>query len=98
MERRHGRQPAQVGESRRPPFCQGSGPGHAPASPTNGDTYIVAAAATGAWAGKDGQVTMPITTSSILPRRQVPEIATGPVVAVGVDLNLNRSNYVQNNY
>lgn len=27
---------------------------------------------------------MPITTSSILPRRQVPEIATGPVVAVGV--------------
>lgn len=27
-----------------------------PASPTNGDTYIVAAAATGAWAGKDGQV------------------------------------------
>lgn len=27
---------------------------------------------------------MPITPSSILPRRQVPEIATGPVVAVGV--------------
>ncbi len=27
---------------------------------------------------------MPITPSSILPLRQVPEIATGPVVAVGV--------------
>lgn len=27
---------------------------------------------------------MPITPSSILPKRQVPEIATGPVVAVGV--------------
>ena len=27
---------------------------------------------------------MPITPSSILPRRQVPEIATGPVVAVGI--------------
>ena len=27
---------------------------------------------------------MPITPSSIIPRRQVPEIATGPVVAVGV--------------
>lgn len=27
---------------------------------------------------------MPITPSSILPRRLVPEIATGPVVAVGV--------------
>ena len=27
---------------------------------------------------------MPLTPSSILPRRQVPEIATGPVVAVGV--------------
>jgi len=27
---------------------------------------------------------MPITPSSILPRRAVPEIATGPVVAVGV--------------
>ena len=27
---------------------------------------------------------MPITPSSILPRRPVPEIATGPVVAVGV--------------
>jgi len=27
---------------------------------------------------------MPITPSSILPRRSVPEIATGPVVAVGV--------------
>lgn len=27
---------------------------------------------------------MPITPSSILPRRQVPEVATGPVVAVGV--------------
>lgn len=27
---------------------------------------------------------MPITPSDILPRRQVPEIATGPVVAVGV--------------
>ena len=27
-----------------------------PASPSNGDTYIVAAAATGAWAGKDGAV------------------------------------------
>ena len=27
---------------------------------------------------------MSITPSSILPRRQVPEIATGPVVAVGV--------------
>lgn len=27
-----------------------------PASPATGDTYIVAAAATGAWAGKDGQV------------------------------------------
>jgi hypothetical protein len=26
---------------------------------------------------------MPITPSDILPRRQVPEIATGPVVAVG---------------
>lgn len=28
----------------------------APASPTTGDTYIVAASATGAWAGRDGQV------------------------------------------
>lgn len=27
-----------------------------PASPAAGDTYIVAASATGAWAGKDGQV------------------------------------------
>lgn len=27
---------------------------------------------------------MPITPSDILPRRQVPEIATGPVVSVGV--------------
>ncbi|MGE4442131.1 MAG: hypothetical protein AB7D27_11685 [Desulfomicrobium sp.] len=27
---------------------------------------------------------MPITPSDILPRRPVPEIATGPVVAVGV--------------
>ncbi|KAF5043644.1 hypothetical protein DSECCO2_500100 [anaerobic digester metagenome] len=27
---------------------------------------------------------MPVTPSSILPRRAVPEIATGPVVAVGV--------------
>lgn len=27
-----------------------------PASPAAGDTYIVAAAATGAWAGKDGQI------------------------------------------
>lgn len=27
---------------------------------------------------------MPITPSSILPKRQVPEVATGPVVAVGV--------------
>ena len=27
-----------------------------PASPAAGDTYIVAATATGAWAGKDGQV------------------------------------------
>jgi len=27
---------------------------------------------------------MPITPSDILPRRQIPEIATGPVVAVGV--------------
>lgn len=27
---------------------------------------------------------MPITAADILPRRQVPEIATGPVVAVGV--------------
>lgn len=27
-----------------------------PVSPATGDTYIVAAAATGAWAGKDGQV------------------------------------------
>lgn len=27
---------------------------------------------------------MPISPSSILPRRQVPEIATGPVTAVGV--------------
>jgi len=27
---------------------------------------------------------MPITPSDILPRRAVPEIATGPVVAVGV--------------
>ncbi len=27
---------------------------------------------------------MPLTPSSILPRRQVPEIATGPVVTVGV--------------
>lgn len=27
---------------------------------------------------------MPITPSSILPRRQIPEIATGPVVAVGI--------------
>jgi hypothetical protein len=27
---------------------------------------------------------MPITPSSILPRRTVPEVATGPVVAVGV--------------
>jgi hypothetical protein len=27
-----------------------------PASPSNGDTYIVAASATDAWAGKDGQV------------------------------------------
>ena len=27
---------------------------------------------------------MPITPSDILPRRTVPEIATGPVVAVGV--------------
>lgn len=27
-----------------------------PAGPADGDTYIVAAAATGAWVGKDGQV------------------------------------------
>lgn len=27
---------------------------------------------------------MPITPSSILPRRQIPEVATGPVSAVGV--------------
>ena len=27
-----------------------------PASPTDGDRYIVAAAATGAWAGKTGQI------------------------------------------
>lgn len=27
---------------------------------------------------------MPITPSSILPRRQIPEIATGPIVAVGI--------------
>lgn len=27
-----------------------------PATPADGDSYIVAAAATGAWAGKDGQV------------------------------------------
>ena len=27
---------------------------------------------------------MPITPSDILPRHQVPEVATGPVVAVGV--------------
>lgn len=27
---------------------------------------------------------MPITPSDILPRRSVPEVATGPVVAVGV--------------
>lgn len=27
---------------------------------------------------------MPITPKSLLPRRQVPEVATGPVVAVGV--------------
>ena len=27
---------------------------------------------------------MPITPQSLLPRRQIPEIATGPVVAVGV--------------
>ena len=27
---------------------------------------------------------MPITPSSIIPRRPIPEIATGPVVAVGV--------------
>lgn len=30
---------------------------------------------------------MPLTPSDILPRRTVPEIATGPVVAVGVGLN-----------
>lgn len=29
-----------------------------PGTPTAGDTYIVAAAATGAWAGKEGQVTL----------------------------------------
>lgn len=29
-----------------------------PASPATGDTYIVAASGTGAWAGKDGQVTL----------------------------------------
>lgn len=29
-----------------------------PASPASGDRYIVGAAATGAWAGKDGQVTV----------------------------------------
>lgn len=27
---------------------------------------------------------MPITSSSILPKRQIPEIATGPIVKVGV--------------
>lgn len=27
-----------------------------PASPADGDTYLVAASATGAWAGKDGQI------------------------------------------
>lgn len=27
---------------------------------------------------------MPITPQSLLPRRQIPEVATGPVVAVGV--------------
>lgn len=29
-----------------------------PATPAAGDTYIVAASGTGAWAGKDGQVTL----------------------------------------
>ena len=29
-----------------------------PGSPASGDTYIVAASATGAWAGKDGQVAL----------------------------------------
>lgn len=27
---------------------------------------------------------MPVTPQSLLPRRQIPEVATGPVVAVGV--------------
>ena len=29
-----------------------------PATPATGDTYIIAAAATGAWAGKESQVTI----------------------------------------